>query len=47
MRLSADDSEADEDDVVWDLNKIFVDADNGGDKVYLSYYTLDSVKYNS
>ena len=45
MNLWADDTEADEDDVVWDLNKIFIDSGTAGQKVYVSYYTMSSVKY--
>lgn len=42
----ADDTEADEDDVVWDLSKIFIDSTGAGQSVYVSYYVLESINYN-
>lgn len=45
--FTAEDSVADEDNVFIDLNKVYIDAANNGDFVYLSYTELIDKAYNS
>ncbi len=45
--IDADDTAADEDMIYFDLNKIYINAPNAGDKVLLSYMIVDSVDYNA
>ena len=43
--LSAEDSLADEDDCVFDLSQVFINAANNGDKVRVAYIDIASVQY--
>lgn len=43
--FAADESEADEDKIVWDLSDIFIDSPTAAQEVLISYYTLESVNY--
>lgn len=47
LEITPEDSLADEDGVVIDLNDIFIDAANNGDGVFISYLQVESVDYNS
>lgn len=47
VKVSAEDSLADEDRVLVDIAQWYVDADNAGDKVNIMALVLDSVSYNS
>lgn len=47
MKLDAEDTVSDEDNVVFDLNKIYVDAANNGEKVNLAYVEVIDKAYNS
>lgn len=45
--LSADDTMSDEDNCVIDLSKLYVDAANNGDKVFVAYTVVTDKRYNS
>lgn len=47
LKISADDTLADEDNILVDIAQFYVDADNAGDKVNILALVLDSVNYNS
>lgn len=43
--FAADESEADEDRVVWNLAEVYIDSTVTGQQVYVTYFTQTSVQY--
>lgn len=47
LALEGEDTVADEDKVVFDLNKVYVDAANNGDSVFVAYTEFTGMRYNT
>lgn len=47
LALEGDDTASDEDKVVFDLNKVYVDAAVSGDSVFVAYTEFNGMSYNS